>query len=185
MGLNGFRVGEPGPCHGFPEGARRVQSSYGVMISQKARYAFKALTAFARLGRHQALQIADIAASEQIPRKYLEQILLTLKAAGLLASRRGRGGGYELIKDPGQISLGTVLRLIDGPMAPLPCLSRTAYRRCHDCESEENCAVRAGLAQAYEASLAALESTTIADAVARAASAPDLGTPEKPGRLRA
>ena len=137
------------------------------MISQKARYAFKALTAFARLGRRRPVQIAELAASEQIPRKYLEQILLTLKAAGFLASRRGRGGGYELIKDPAQISLGTVLRLIDGPMAPLPCLSRTAYRRCQDCESEEACAVRAGLAQAYEASLAALETTSIADAVQR------------------
>ena len=140
------------------------------MISQKARYAFKALMAFARLGRHQPLQIADIAASEQIPRKYLEQILLTLKAAGFLASRRGRDGGYELIKDPALISLGTVLRLIDGPMAPLPCLSRTAYRRCQDCASEETCAVKAGLAAAYEASLSALETTSIADAVARAGS---------------
>ena len=148
------------------------------MISQQARYAFKALTAFARLGQHRAVQIAELAASEHIPRKYLEQILLTLKAAGFLASRRGRGGGYELIKDPAQISLGTVLRLIDGPMAPLPCLSRTAYRRCHDCESEENCAVRAGLAQAYEASLAALETTSIADAVAWAGSdLPDASAP--------
>jgi Rrf2 family protein len=149
------------------------------MISQKARYAFKALTAFARLGQHRAVQIAELAASEHIPRKYLEQILLTLKAAGFLASRRGRGGGYELIKDPGQISLGTVLRLIDGPMAPLPCLSRTAYRRCQDCRSEETCAVRAGLAQAYQASLSALETTSIADAVLRAGADEGHGEPSQ------
>lgn len=136
------------------------------MISQKARYAIKALTSFARLQR--PLQVADIAASERIPRKYLEQILLALKAAGLLASRRGRGGGYQLIKDPAQISLGTVLRLVDGPIAPLPCLSKTAYRRCDDCLDEGACAVRAGLAEAYEASLKALESTSIADALRRA-----------------
>ncbi len=149
------------------------------MISQKARYALKALTAFARLGRRRPVQIAELATSEQIPRKYLEQILLTLKTAGLLASRRGRGGGYELIKDPGQISLGTVLRLIDGPMAPLPCLSRTAYRRCQDCRSEETCAVRAGLAQAYQASLSALETTSIADAVLRAGADEGHGEPSQ------
>ena len=133
------------------------------MISQKARYAFKALTAFARLGRHHPLQIAELAASEQIPRKYLEQILLTLKAAGFLASRRGRGGGYELIKDPAQISLGTVLRLIDGPMAPLPCLSRRHYARCEDCTDEETCRIRRVFAEVFWGYLVLIESLTLAD----------------------
>ena len=134
------------------------------MISQRARYAFKALIALARAGSA-GMQIRDIAEREQIPRKFLEQILLSLKAGGLIASRRGREGGYALLKDANKISLGSVLRMIDGPIAPLPCLSRTAYRKCDDCPSEELCAVRAGFAEAYDASLRVLEATTIAQAV--------------------
>jgi Rrf2 family protein len=134
------------------------------MISQRARYAFKALIALARAGSA-GMQIRDIAEREQIPRKFLEQILLSLKAGGLIASRRGREGGYALLKNAETISLGSVLRMVDGPIAPLPCLSRTAYRKCDDCQSEELCAVRAGFAEAYDASLRVLEATTIAQAV--------------------
>jgi len=134
------------------------------MISQRARYAFKALIVLARAGSA-GMQIRDIAEKEQIPRKFLEQILLSLKAGGLITSRRGRDGGYMLLKSAEQISLGSVLRMIDGPIAPLPCLSRTAYRKCDDCASEQLCAVRAGFAEAYDASLRVLETTTIAQAV--------------------
>ena len=125
------------------------------MISQRARYAFKALIVLARAGSA-GMQIRDIAEKEQIPRKFLEQILLSLKAGGLITSRRGREGGYALLKSAEPISLGSVLRMIDGPIAPLPCLSRTAYRKCDDCPSEELCAVRAGFAEAYDASLRVL-----------------------------
>jgi Rrf2 family protein len=135
------------------------------MISQRARYAFKALIVLGRAGQGAGMQIRDIALQEQIPRKFLEQILLTLKAGGLIASRRGRDGGYALLKDPEEISLGAVLRMIDGPIAPLPCLSRTAYRKCDDCPSEDLCAVRAGFAEAYDASLRVLEATTIREAI--------------------
>ena len=135
------------------------------MISQRARYAFKALIVLGRAGKGTGMQIRDIATREQIPRKFLEQILLTLKAGGLITSRRGREGGYALLKNPEDISLGSVLRMIDGPIAPLPCLSRTAYRKCDDCPSEELCAVRAGFAEAYDASLRVLEATTIAQAI--------------------
>lgn len=134
------------------------------MISQRARYAFKALIVLARAGSA-GMQIRDIAERESIPRKFLEQILLTLKAGGLITSRRGREGGYALLKSADSISLGSVLRMIDGPIAPLPCLSRTAYRKCDDCPSEELCAVRAGFAEAYDASLHVLEATTIAQAI--------------------
>jgi Rrf2 family protein len=134
------------------------------MISQRARYAFKALIVLARAGSA-GMQIRDIAAKEQIPRKFLEQILLSLKAGGLITSRRGRDGGYAILKNPEDISLGSVLRMIDGPIAPLPCLSRTAYRKCDDCQNEELCAVRAGFAEAYDASLRVLEATTIAQAM--------------------
>jgi Rrf2 family protein len=134
------------------------------MISQRARYAFKALIVLARAGSA-GMQIRDIAEKEQIPRKFLEQILLSMKAGGLITSRRGREGGYALLKDAESISLGSVLRMIDGPIAPLPCLSRTAYRKCDDCPNEELCGVRAGFAEAYDASLRVLEATTIAQAM--------------------
>lgn len=136
------------------------------MISQKARYAFKAVIALAVSRAEQCRQARDIAASEQIPQSFLEQILLELRRAGLVASRRGREGGHFLLKDPADISFGEVLRLIDGPVAPLPCLSRTAYRRCHDCRSEASCVMRRGFGRAYNATLEVLERTSIADALA-------------------
>jgi Rrf2 family protein len=142
------------------------------MISQRARYAFKALIVLGRAGKGADMQIRDIAMKEQIPRKFLEQILLSLKAGGLITSKRGRDGGYALLKNPEDISLGSVLRMIDGPIAPLPCLSRTAYRKCDDCPSEELCAVRAGFAEAYDASLRVLETTTIAQAIKAAEAKP-------------
>jgi Rrf2 family protein len=136
------------------------------MLSQKARYAFKALIALSRRGPYESLQARDLATAEQIPLSFLEQILFELRHAGLVGSRRGRDGGHYLLKDATKISLGQVVRLIDGPVAPLPCLSRTAYRRCPDCRDESACAVRRVFKRAYEASLAVLEQTSIADACA-------------------
>ena len=135
------------------------------MISQKARYAFKAVIALAA-SPGECLQAQHIATSEQIPQSFLHQILLELRRSGLIASRRGREGGHFLVRDPAQISFGEVLRLIDGPVAPLPCLSRTAYRPCHDCKDEASCVVRRGFSRAYDATLEVLERTSIADALA-------------------
>ncbi|MFL5260518.1 MAG: RrF2 family transcriptional regulator [Hyphomicrobiales bacterium] len=135
------------------------------MISYRARYAFKALAALARAQSSRGLQIRQLAEGENIPRKFLEQILLTLKAAGLIASRRGREGGYELLKSPAQITIGQLLRIVDGPIAPLPCLSRTAYQRCKDCNDEETCAVRHAFVEAYAVYLAKLEGMTLAQAL--------------------
>lgn len=134
------------------------------MISKKAKYAFKALVCLAAHGG--TMQIDAIAREEGIPRKFLEHILLELKAQGFIMSRRGRSGGYALMRRPDEISVGAVLRAIDGPMAPLPCISRTAYRRCEDCADEATCGVRRMFADAHRATLAALEGTTLADAVA-------------------
>lgn len=133
------------------------------MISMKAKYAFKALVYLA--AHSGTVQIDGIARDERIPRKFLEHILLELKAGGFIASRRGRSGGYALARPAAEISVGQVLRLIDGPMAPLPCISRTAYRRCEDCRDEATCGVRRMFADAHSASLRALEGTTIADAL--------------------
>jgi Rrf2 family protein len=135
------------------------------MISQKARYAFKALIALAR-DPGESLQARTIAVAEQIPQSFLEQILLELKRSGMVGSRRGRDGGYFLIKPPADISFGQVLRLVDGPVAPLPCLSRTAYRRCDDCHDEASCEVRRVFAGVYDVQVEVLDKTTIADALA-------------------
>jgi len=132
------------------------------MISYRARYAFKALVALSRAPGDRGLQIRQLAEGEKIPRKFLEQILLSLKAAGLIASRRGREGGYELLKSPDQITIGQLLRIVDGPIAPLPCLSRTAYQRCKDCRDETVCETRHAFADAYAAYLTSLEAMTLA-----------------------
>ena len=134
------------------------------MISQKAKYALRALIALARAD--DSLVISDIAEEQAIPRKFLEQILLDLKHHGLLQSRRGRLGGYALLRPADQITFGQVLRLIDGPIAPLPCLSRIAYRRCDDCRSEEDCEIRHVFSEVADALRRVLDKATIADALA-------------------
>ncbi|MFC3052851.1 RrF2 family transcriptional regulator [Kordiimonas pumila] len=135
------------------------------MISQKAKYALRALLELAKTKPGEALLITEIAARQNIPKKFLEQILLDLKHQGLLHSKRGRGGGYSLLRAPNLISFGQVLRIIDGPMAPLPCLSRMAYRLCEDCTDEHACEIRRVFATAYEQTAKVLDSTTLADAI--------------------
>jgi Rrf2 family protein len=135
------------------------------MISQKAKYAFKALIHLARQPSGQTTQIDDIARQAGVPRKFLEHILLDLKHRGIIASRRGRAGGYAMIKQPDEVTIGQVLRAIDGPIAPLFCISRTAYQPCPDCPDEAACAVRRMFAGPYETQLQAFEATTLADAL--------------------
>jgi len=137
------------------------------VISQKAKYALRALLELAKAGKGEALLISEIAERQRIPKKFLEQILLDLKHQGLLQSRRGKNGGYALIKNPGEITYGQVMRIIDGPMAPLPCLSRMAYRRCEDCQNEDACEVRRIFAVAYDATARVLDRTTLADSIAK------------------
>jgi Rrf2 family protein len=133
------------------------------MISQRAKYAFHALVALARA--EDSLMVGEIAASERIPRKFLEQILLELKRHGIVQSRRGRFGGYGLLIPADHITFGQVLRILDGPIAPLPCLSRIAYRRCADCHSEETCEIRRVFGKVAEQVREVLDRTTIADAI--------------------
>jgi Rrf2 family protein len=146
------------------------------MISQKARYALRALIA---LVGADSLMIAEIAEEQRIPRKFLEQILLDLKRHGLVASRRGRLGGYTLLARPDQITFGRVLRIIDGPIAPLPCLSRIAYRRCPDCKNEATCEIRRVFARVAESARAVLDRTTIAEAIAGGRMKPGRPSPKK------
>ena len=109
--------------------------------------------------------ISEIARSQAIPKKFLEQILLELKRHGVVVSRRGRQGGYVLLRAPENVTFGEILRLIDGPIAPLPCLSKIAYRRCADCADEGTCEIRHVFARVTEATRDVLDRTTLADAV--------------------
>ena len=136
------------------------------MISQKAKYALRALLALCKAPPESSLMISEISKAQAIPKKFLEQILLELKRAGIVMSRRGRLGGYVLLRPADKITFGEVLRLIDGPIAPLPCLSLTAYRRCLDCPDEDSCEMRQAFQKVTEATRRVLEETTIADAMA-------------------
>ncbi|WP_349294739.1 Rrf2 family transcriptional regulator (plasmid) [Thioclava sp. 'Guangxiensis'] len=138
------------------------------MITQKTKYALKSLMVMAdeKAGDAKALRIEEIAERSGAPKRFLEHILLDLKRAGLIGSKRGRHGGYELIKQPATVSLAEILRLIDGPMAPLPCLSRNAYQPCEDCPDEKACRVRAVFGALYASYVLMVESLTIADLMA-------------------
>lgn len=135
------------------------------MITQKAKYALRALTVLAEAAADEPVMISDIAVQQKIPKKFLEQILLDLKHHGIVVSRRGKQGGYLLLKPAHSITFGEILRIIDGPIAPLPCLSITAYRKCDDCEGEQTCQIRQVFAKVADATRKVLFSTTIADAV--------------------
>ena len=139
------------------------------MISNKAKYAFRALLAVAAAPAGEALTSAEIARRYAIPHKFLEQILLDLKKAGILESRRGKSGGYVMLRPADTVTFGEVLRIFEGPLAPLPCLSRQSYRRCEDCVSEATCEIRREFGRAYDASRQVLDSRTLADALANSA----------------
>jgi Rrf2 family protein len=132
------------------------------MISNKVRYALRALIYLAERWPAPA-SIPDIAMGARAPRKFLETILLELKLDGLLRSRRGRTGGYELAAEPAAISIADVLRSIDGPLALAPCASRTAFRACDDCEDVTSCRIRHILLEGRDALAAVLEGRTLAD----------------------
>jgi Rrf2 family protein len=109
--------------------------------------------------------ISDLAETEGIPKKFLEQILLELKKHGTLQSRRGKGGGYSLGKPPGSITFGQVIRIFDGPLAPVPCVSQMAYQRCKECKDEATCGVRIAMKETRDAIATVLDGVTLADAL--------------------
>jgi Rrf2 family protein len=130
------------------------------MLSQRARYALRALV---YLSARDAASSAAIARDVPVPRKFLEQILLQLKAHQLVESRRGREGGYRLSRPGNRISFADVIRVVDGPLALAPCASRTAYRPCESCADVETCPVRPALIRARDATAAILEQTFVSD----------------------
>jgi Rrf2 family protein len=135
------------------------------MLSQKARYALRALIELGRAGPEAQLTAGEIAQRSDAPRKFLEAILLELARRHLIISRRGKFGGYALARGPEQISFAEVIRVIDGPLALAPCASQTAFRKCDDCEDLETCSLRPALLRARDATADVLEGYTLAEAV--------------------
>ncbi|TCS14121.1 Rrf2 family transcriptional regulator [Caulobacter sp. BK020] len=134
------------------------------MLSQKARYALRAMIELAR--ENGQVTAGELAIRADAPRKFLEAILLTLSRQGLVTSRRGKFGGYLLGREPAAISFAEIIRLVDGPLALTPCVSRTAFRRCEDCRDLATCALREALLRARDATATVLEGYSLADAVA-------------------
>lgn len=138
------------------------------MLTSKAKYALRAmidLAAQAGAGPRRPIFIADVAARQDIPRRFLENILLELRKHSLVVSHRGKSGGYALARTPDLITFADIIRAIDGPLALTPCTSRTAYQRCEDCKNEAECAIRRTLIQVRDATASLLEGTTLAQAV--------------------
>jgi Rrf2 family protein len=132
-------------------------------LSRKARYALRALYALANEETRAPVLIADLAERERIPRKFLELILLELRNAGILISKKGKGGGYALARAPADVTLGQIIRVVDGPLAPIPCVSERAYVRCEECVSEESCGTRMVMKEVRDAIAKILDGTTLAD----------------------
>jgi Rrf2 family protein len=135
------------------------------MLSQKARYALRALIELARAGPEAQLTAGEIAVRADAPRKVLESILLDLSRRHLVISRRGKFGGYALARAPAEISFAEIIRVIDGPLALAPCVSQMAFRKCDDCTDLETCALRPALLKARDATSAILEAHTLAEAL--------------------
>jgi Rrf2 family protein len=134
------------------------------MISKKAKYALKALTRLAEeYDKKKPVLIGDIAIKENIPKKFLEAILLELRNNGVLVSLKGKGGGYLLRVPPEEISLAKIIRVIDGPIAPVLCVSLNFYGKCDDCSSEEKCKIRPVMEKIRDANLSVYDNTTLKD----------------------
>ena len=137
------------------------------MLSKKTRYSIKALVVLGKNFGEAPMQISKIASEEHIPKKFLEQILLDLRNAGLLYSKKGAGGGYGLVKDPAEIFVVQVLRLTGGPVALLPCVSLNFYQKCDECSNEATCGVRDVFLEVRNETLKILSETSIADIISR------------------
>ncbi len=140
------------------------------MISKKTKYGLRALIFLAKEYEKKLVIISDLAKSERISQKFLEAILLELKNKGFLQSKKGKGGGYALAKPPAEISMGQIIRILEGPLAPVPCVSQTAYRKCDDCGEESVCCIRLVMKEVRDAMANILDKTTLADMLKRAES---------------
>ncbi|HEY1945270.1 MAG TPA: Rrf2 family transcriptional regulator [Roseiarcus sp.] len=132
------------------------------MLTNKGKYGLKAMVHLAGLAPGQPALVADIASTNNIPKKFLDAILGELRTAGLVHSKKGRGGGYVLAKPAVDIMVGEIVRALDGPLAPIACASRKFYRRCDDCAFEKNCSVRLMMIEVRDAIALVLENRSLA-----------------------
>lgn len=137
------------------------------MLSKKAKYAINALVKLAREYEKGPVLIRDISQSENIPQKFLEAILRELKTTGILSSKMGKGGGYYLIKDPGEVNLATVIRLFDGAIGMLPCVTYLYYEPCDECKDEETCGIRSVFKEVRDETVNLLKKATLAEILRR------------------
>ncbi|MCG9972237.1 RrF2 family transcriptional regulator [Christiangramia crocea] len=133
------------------------------MLSKKTKYGIKALAYIARKKDRKPVQTSEISESENISQKFLESILLELRKSGFLGSKKGKGGGYYLIKEPEEIKMTAVIRVLEGPIAMVPCVSLNYYEKCDDCPDENTCAVHKLMIQVRDASLNILGENTLRD----------------------
>lgn|SRR5512133_3709835 len=141
------------------------------MLSRKTKYGLRALLLLTREYDRGPVLIAELAERERIPKKFLEAILLQLKNAGVLQSRKGKGGGYFLAKPPTEITMGRIVRVLEGPLAPVPCVSETAYRKCDECGDETSCGIRLVMKQVRDAIAEILDNTSLQETIERSRAA--------------
>jgi len=132
------------------------------MLTNKGKYGLKAMVHLAALRPGELALVNDVALANNLPKKFLDAILGDLRNAGLVESRKGKGGGYRLARPPAEITVGSIVRVLDGPLAPYPCASRTRYRPCEDCDVE-TCQVRHMMLDVREAIAAVLDQRTLAE----------------------
>jgi len=133
------------------------------MLSKKTKYGLKALTFIAKNESDTPVRVSEIAKSEQIPSKFLESILLTLRKSGILGSKKGKHGGYYLREDPSEILMTDVMRVLEGPIAMVPCVSLNYYEKCDDCPDEHQCSVHRLMIQVRDSTLKVFRNTTLKD----------------------
>jgi len=133
------------------------------MLTKKAKYGLKAMVDLAQLEPGQSTFVADIAGRNAIPKKFLDAILGELRNAGMLTSKKGKAGGYMLAKPADSITVGSIIRTLDGPLAPIPCASRSAYVACDDCEDVKACQVRLMMLDVRDAISKILDRHTLAE----------------------
>jgi len=135
------------------------------MLSKKTKYGLKALIYLAKQADREPVPIEMIAKSERISQKFLESILLTLRKSGILGSKKGKGGGYYLLKPSGEVPMVNVVRILEGPIAWVPCASLNYYEKCGDCTDEENCTIKRFMIELRDCTLSVFHNKSLADLI--------------------
>lgn len=138
--------------------------TFASMLSKKSKYAINALVYLARQARENSerkVQVAEISEAQNIPRKFLETILLELKRNGILESKMGRGGGYYLCKSPSEVNLAELHRIFDGAIGLLPCVTYQYYEKCEECRDEETCGIRDAILEVRNKTVEILKENTL------------------------